>query len=206
MSSDTSEWRALREELAAAVAGGREDVMRRFYDQHFQKVYRFVICRIGNYPETEEIVSDVFYQAFRDHKQYDAEHPPESWLLGIARHRVLDVLRKRSRRPKILHLDEELPAGALDLEASEIPDLLLEREELAERIEWVLSEMNPDEEKILRWQYIDGKPVKEIAELLGINEKAAEARLFRARSNFRDAFKNAAREFDLTTSGVPNER
>jgi len=202
MASDTSEWRALKEELAAAVAGGREDTMRRFYDQHLQTVYRFVICRIGNYPETEEVVSDVFYQAFRDHQQYDAEHPPEAWLLGIARHRVLDVLRKRSRRPKILHLDEELPTGALDLDASELPDQLLEREELAERIEWVLSEMTPAEEQLLRWQYIEGKPVKEIAALLSIGEKAAEARLFRARSAFRDAFKSAAREFDLTTSEV----
>lgn len=179
--------------------------MRQFYDQHFQKVYRFVICRIGNFPEAEEIVSDVFYQAFRDHQQYDAEHPPESWLLGIARHRVIDLLRKRSRRPKILHLDEELPEGALDLESSELPDQLLEREELAERIEWVLSEMSPDEEKLLRWHYLDGKPVKKIAELLDVSEKAAEARLFRARAAFRDAFKHAAREFDLSTSEVPHE-
>lgn len=180
--------------------------MRRFYDQHYQTVYRFVICRVGNYPETEEIVSNVFYQAFRDHAQYDAEHAPESWLIGIARHRVVDALRKRSHRPKILRLDEELPPGALDLESSELPDLLLEREELAERIEWVLSEMSPDDEKLLRWHYLDEKPVKKIAELLNINEKAAEARLFRARGAFRDAFKHAAREFDPTLSEVPHER
>jgi len=165
-----------------------------------------VICRVGNYPEAEEIVSDVFYQAFRDHAQYDAEHAPEAWLLGIARHRVLDVLRKRSHRPRILHLDEELPPGTFDLESAELPDLLLQREELAERIEWVLSGMSPDDEKLLRWRYLDEKPVKEIARSLGINEKAAEARLFRARSAFRDAFKHAAREFDPTSSEVTHER
>lgn len=201
-----SEWRALREELAAAVTGGREDIMRRFYDQHFQTVYRFVSCRVGNYPETEEIVSDIFYQAFRDHKQYNAEHPPEAWLLGIARHRVIDALRKRNSRPRILNLDEEFPPEALNLESSEIPDQLLERQELSERIEWVLSSMTPDEEKLLRWHYLDGMPVREIAKLLDINEKAAEARLYRARGAFRDAFKNTAREFDLSISEVTHER
>jgi RNA polymerase sigma-70 factor (ECF subfamily) len=193
--SDAPEALRLREELVAAVRGGAETVMRRFYDEHFPALHRYVLYRMnGDHAETEEIVSDVFFQAFRDIEQYDGSSPTGAWLQGIARHRVLDVLRKKGRRPEAPLGDAESPAYLLDLEAGELPDAALERAELAQRVAGVLSELPAEYEQVLRLHYIEDRPVKDLAEALQITPKAAEARLFRARQAFRDAFLAAARE------------
>jgi RNA polymerase sigma-70 factor (ECF subfamily) len=195
--SDASEASRLREELAAAVRDGTETVMRRFYDQHFPAVHRYVLCRMnGDHAETEEIVSDVFFQAFRDIEQYDGSSPPGAWLQGIARHRVVDVLRKKGRRPETPLGDGESPDRLLDLEAGELPDAALERAELAQRVALALSELPAEYEQVLRRHYLEDQPVKDLAEALQITPKAAEARLFRARQAFRDAFRSTARELN----------
>ncbi len=188
-------WGRLKAELAAAK--GDEAPMRRFYDDHFEGVYRYVLCRVeGNHTEAEEIVGDVFYQAFRDIDGYDARHAPGAWLSGIARHRVLDFYRKRNRRPVIelvfSRFDEEFTRRLFDIASTELPDEELERTEMAKVVELVLSELPADYEQVLRLRYVEDRKVGEVAEVMGSTPKAAEARLFRARNAFREAFKVAA--------------
>jgi RNA polymerase sigma-70 factor, ECF subfamily len=196
---DAPTGQGLRQELVAAVRGGVESVMRSFYDEHFPAIHRYVLCRMnGDHAETEEIVSDTFFQAFRDIEQYDGQGPPGAWLQGIARHRVVDALRRKGRRLEAPVSNEELGRLLPDLENNEVPGEALERAELAQQIEWVLSELPPEYEQILRLHYVDEKPVKDLADLLRITPKAAEARLFRARQAFREAFRGAAEPSGLT--------
>lgn len=206
--TDTSDWDGARRELIAAVREGREAPLRRFYDEHLAEVYRYVLCRVeGNHAEAEEIVEDVFFQAFRDIGSYDPRHAPGAWLLGIARHRVLDFYRARGRRPVIelvfSRFDEEFTKRLFDLESSELPDAELERTEMARVVELVLSDLPPEYEQVLRLRYIEERPVREVAAEVGATPKAAEARLFRARNAFRDAFKLAAESinFDAMRAG-----
>jgi len=196
------DWARLRKELIAAAGQGREAPLRRFYDEHFEGVYRYVICRVENdHAEAEEIVGDVFFQAFRDLSGWDGRRSPRPWLLGIARHRVLDFYRRKGRRP-VLELafsrfDEEFARRLFDIEKGELPDAELERTEMARVVELVLSELPPDYEQVLRLRYIQDRRVKEVAEELGATPKAAEARLFRARNAFREAFKVAAENINF---------
>jgi len=178
-----------------------------FYDEHFPAVYRFVLCRTrGDHAEAEEIVGDVFYQAFRDIEGYDAEHPPGPWLLGIARHRTTDALRRKGRRSDLTGsftpTPEEGDEAFFDLEAADLPESALEREEVARLVEWVLSELPPEYGRILRLRYVDELPVTEGARATSLTPKAAEAKLFRARNGFRDAFRRAARGLDIEGPGV----
>ena len=201
------EWKKLRRELIAAVRNAMDEPLRRFYDEHFPAVYRFVLCRTGgDHAQTEEIVGEVFYQAFRDIERYDGEHPPNSWLRGIARHRTIDALRQSGRHsamtPSFSSLAAEHGEAFFDLSTGEFPDKEAERRELAELVEWTLSALSPDYERLLRMRYVDDLPVKKIADALSLTEKAAESRLFRARNEFRDAFKRSARGLVLDDSEV----
>lgn len=197
-----ADWKRMREELLAAAGKGDEAPLRRFYDEHFRGVYRYVLCRTdGDHSVTEEIVEDVFYQAFRDIAQYDARHDPGAWLTGIARHRVLDFYRKEGRRPVVelvfSRFDEEFTKRLFDLESTELPDDELERTEMAKVVELVLSELPEEYEQVLRLRYVEEKPVRDVAAALGASPKAAESRLYRARAAFRDAFRLAGKNLDF---------
>jgi len=206
-SADLTKWRRLRAELVAAVEKNQDAPLRRFYDEHFDKVYRYVLCRVdGNHAEAEEIVGDVFFQAFRDIKGYDGRHEPGAWLTGIARHRILDFYRRKGRRPVIelvfSRFDEEFTRRLFDLESGELPEAEMERTEMAKVVELVLSELPENYEQVLRLRYVEERPVKDLAGVLGASPKAAEARLFRARNAFRDAFRLAAKNMNFEGMGT----
>lgn len=195
-------WVKLREELLRALRDNTEAPPRRFYDRYFPGIYRYVLCRLdGDHAATEEIVAEVFFQAFRDMEKYDGQHAPGTWLRGIARHRVLDFYRQTRRRP-VLELafssfDEEFTRRLFDLEAHELPEEALEQTELATVVELVLSGLPEGYEKALRLRYLEDRPVKEIAGLLRFSPKATEARLYRARIAFKEAFRLAYRNLNF---------
>ena len=194
--TETQDYKALRTALEAAVARGDDDVLQRFYNEYFDFVYRYVLCRVEyNHADAEELVEEIFYQTFRDIKQYDGEQPPCRWLLGIARNRIIDRYRRLGRKPVVELLfsqfDEQFARRLFNLEAQELPDAEIERSELATIVELILSQLPKDYERVLRLRYLEDKPVKELAAALKTTPKAAEALLFRARNTFRDAFRIA---------------
>lgn len=193
---ETRDFQALRTELETAVRRGDDTVLQRFYSEYFDFVYRYVLCRVEyNHTDAEELVEEIFFQMFRDIKQYDGEQPPCRWLLGIARHRIIDRYRRKGRKPVVELLfsqfDEQFARRLFNLEAQELPDTELERSELAVIVELILSQLPREYERALRLRYLEDKPVNEVAADLKTTPKAAEALLYRARNTFRDAFRIA---------------
>jgi len=61
----------------------------------------------------------------------------------------------------------------------------------------VLSELPGEYEQVLRLRYMEDRQVKDVAGVLGSTPKAAEARLYRARNAFREAFRLAAENINF---------
>ncbi|MCX7934546.1 MAG: sigma-70 family RNA polymerase sigma factor [Planctomycetota bacterium] len=186
-------WERQRREILTAMRCGEEKPLRAFYDEHFPAVYRFVLCRVDErHADAEEIVEETFYQAFRDMAAYDpSRSSPRAWLMGIARHRLLDFQRRSAAAPMPMKSEDLMPALSR-LEDDLLPESQLERRETRLLIEQALSDLPEDYEKILRLRFIDGMAVKDIADRLGISFKAAEAKLFRARQEFCRIFRAAS--------------
>ena len=200
--TDKESWRTLREGLINGARGGNDAPLQAFYREYFQYVYRYVLCRVeNNHPDAEELCSEIFYQAFRDIEQYDAQQPACRWMLGIARNRIIDHYRRKGRKPVVELLfsqfDEQLTRSLFNLEAQELPDAELERSELASIVELILSQLPRDYERALRLRYLEDKQVKELAADMNTSPKAAEALLFRARNMFRDAFRIAEKNLSF---------
>ena len=206
--TDAENWTQLRERLLGAVARGDEPVLQRFYDDYFQRVYRYVLCRLNfNHPDTEEVVEEIFYQVFRDIASYDGQRAPDAWLLGIARHRVIDFCRRHGRRAVVelifSQFDEDFSRQLFNIESQALPAAELERSELGVVVELVLSQMPDDYEKALRLRYLQDKAVADVAADLRTTPKAAEALLYRARNAFRDAFRLAAKNLTFEHGSAP---
>lgn len=201
-------WTELRRRLVAAVASGDEAMLQRFYDEFFPRVYRYVLCRLNfNHPDAEEVVEEVFVQVFRDIGSYDGERNPDAWVLGIARHRVIDFCRRHGRRAVVelnfSQFDEDFSRQLFNIESQALPDAELERSELGVVVELVLSQMPDEYEQVLRLRYLQDKPVADVAADLRTTPKAAEALLYRARNAFRDAFRLAAKNLSIEPGSTP---
>jgi len=84
--------------LVHRVAGGDETALAQLYDETSQLVCGLALRILGNRDAAEDVVIEVYAQAWRDAKSYEVGRgSPMSWLLTMTRSRAIDVLRARRR-------------------------------------------------------------------------------------------------------------
>ena len=112
-----------------AMAAGDELALSQLYDATLGKVYGLALRITGKPESAEEVVSDVYLQAFREAARFDAERGVVlAWLMMITRSRALDHLRRRDMaeshpEPHTLHPERHVGEndpldGLLELESN----------------------------------------------------------------------------------------
>jgi RNA polymerase sigma-70 factor (ECF subfamily) len=176
-------------ELIHAIQAGDETALDALYQRYLPSVWRYACSQLaGNVPAAEDVTSETFLAAVR---QIGALSPEGGsvggWLLGIARHKVADVRRRRGRERTVAMetpLDPPCPSA-------EDGPAALESAETRASVRRVMDSLADDERLALEWKYLDDLSVREIAVRLRRTEKAVEAVLYRARNAFRVAFDRA---------------
>jgi RNA polymerase sigma-70 factor, ECF subfamily len=109
------------EMLVARIAAGDRSAMKLLFTRHQQRVHRFVLRLVANSATAEDIVSEVFFELWRQAASFEGRARLSTWLLAIARNKALSAMRGRIDQP----LDEamEIPDQAVTadetLDASE---------------------------------------------------------------------------------------
>jgi RNA polymerase sigma factor (sigma-70 family) len=99
------------------------------------------------------------------------------WLVAIATHVTLDVVRHQGRR-KALRIDGDLKGGGVP------PSRAMRRKERRERLQNSLRTLSPDHRTVLELSRMKGLPIKEIAHRMGRTESAVKNLLLRATRKF----------------------
>lgn len=176
--------------LLALAERGDPDARDRLLGKHRDRLVRAVARRldrrIAARVDASDVVQDALADADRKLPGYlrDRPLPFYPWLRQLALERLV-----RQRRH---HVGAQMRAvgreGVADEEpltvAGPVADLL--RSELRTRVRDALSELPPNDREVLRLRHLEGRPVREVAELLGLTDGAVKVRHLRALRRFRD--------------------
>jgi RNA polymerase sigma-70 factor (ECF subfamily) len=163
---------------AAELSDGRDEVIAAF--SHALPVgYDYLLHRVGVRQTAEDLTSETFLSAYSSMQRDGAGSLSIAWLIGIARHKLVDHWRRAERDERRL----EVMAG----DWSETTwDVVIEPGRAAD----VLAELNPWQRAALVLRYVDGLPVAEVGELLGRTVGATEVLLVRAKQAFRTRYES----------------
>jgi RNA polymerase sigma-70 factor, ECF subfamily len=175
-------------DLVRAVQRGDRASLATLYQRYLGSVWRYVHARLPrDSAAAEDLVSETFLAAIQSIRTYDAARGNVfGWLLGIARNKLGDHLRRnaRQREGDAVRIDVATARanGAVTAEA----DLI--QVETRDAVLRALDALADEERLVLEWKYVESLSVREIAERIARTEKAVEAILYRARMSFHTAF------------------
>ncbi len=150
------------------------------YDQALPEVYGYLRPRCGDVAVAEDLTSETFLAAVDSVKRSKVAEPTVAWLIGVARHKLVDHWRRVGR--------EQRKLAAVASEPDDSEDDPWDARLDALRAQEILAELGPHHRLALTLRYLDGLPVPEVADHLGRTVHATEALLVRARRAFRKQY------------------
>lgn len=155
--------------------------LQEFYSQNKKQLYSFILLRVENTHDAEEVLQDTFIAFFEGLRDFRGQSSLKTYLFAIAKNKTVDKLRRRKVK-KVLF--SHLPAYVVEGLSTFLLDDEIDRRQLALKIEQTLSRLSNEYIAILRLKYWEGKKVAEIASILSLSFKATESLLYRARRAF----------------------
>lgn len=176
------------EQLITLIAKGEEDALAVFYDRHASLVFSVAKYMLKETCVAEEVTQDVFLNLWLKASSYNPQRgSPGGWFMSIARHRIIDVIRRGKQRTQNMnHIDHEL----LDLHASPLPSTeeQVERNLAREQIITALSFLPEVQRKVIILAYFEGYTQSEIAGKLDEPLGTVKTRMRRGMRKLYDVF------------------
>jgi RNA polymerase sigma factor (sigma-70 family) len=147
-----------------------DELAEKAFRRHYGQVYAFVRRRSASEADAEDIAAEVFADAAEALDRFrPGASPVLAWLYTVARRRLADEARRRSRiAPLAVH---EPPEYGRDVAA------VLRRG---------IAELPASQRAVVVLKLIEGRSFREVAERVGTSEAACKMRLARALERLRD--------------------
>jgi RNA polymerase sigma-70 factor (ECF subfamily) len=157
------------------AAGAVSDLVA-VYDRALPQVYGYLLPRCASVAIAEDITAETFLAAVDALERGTAPHPTVAWLIGVARHKLVDHWRRAGRDERNLRV-----AAATMGEVDDPWPMVID----SDAVHAVLTRLPAPQRTALVLRYLDGLSVAEVAEHVGRSLHATETLLVRARSALR---------------------
>lgn len=166
-------------------------------DEHGDALYSYALSRLKNPATAEDVVQETFLAALRSQDRFSGRSSARTWLIGILKHKIIDLIRKESREPP---LDEIETMGApeeaffdrkgrwrvapADWQIN--PEKILEQKEFMEVLATCLEHLPDRLHRLFVLRELEGQESEEICKVLEISATNLWVMLYRARMRLRN--------------------
>jgi len=161
---------------------------------HQARLRAFAARYVTSSDDVYDIVQDVFVDAFRHIGRFDIERDMGKWLRGICKNRVMNHIRKRTRR------NEATTALAEALEERLLNDTMMGYDNSLGRLETIRScikKLGTKPRELVMKRYYMEMAVGDMAADAGRTAAAVSVQLMRIRATLRSCFTRAMRRRGL---------
>jgi RNA polymerase sigma-70 factor, ECF subfamily len=184
----------------------------RLHQQTLERVFAYVHRHCRRREDAEDLTAEVYVAAVAAIDRFRGEASVITWLISIARRKLVDEARRRGRRPELLEVD--LPPGAADTAAlagwgesaaPESPEAALERRETAAEVRRLVLALPEAQREALLLRCVEELSLAEIARVLGRSENAVKGLLHRAKATVQERLSAEAAPQPLNSPQEPHD-
>jgi RNA polymerase sigma-70 factor (ECF subfamily) len=150
------------------------------YARALPQVYGYLLPRCGSAVVAEDLTAETFLAAVTASRQGSVTEVTVAWLVGVARHKLVDHWRRVARDQRNLSVAQQMSDG-LDDPWDEHLDCSV--------VHACLARLSAHQRAALTLRYLDGLQIREVAELLERSVQATETLLARARAALRRIYR-----------------
>ena len=156
---------------------GESAATRELFKRHRGRVHACLYRVLGSNRDMDDLLQDAFLQVFQSLRGYRAEASLATWIDRVAVRCAYRYLTQRGRRVQTDVLDDDAPPTGVEGTSA--------RRQLArdgvKRLYEALEELSPAARLAFTLHEIDGRPLSEVADLVGATVTATKLRVWRAR-------------------------
>jgi RNA polymerase sigma-70 factor (ECF subfamily) len=157
--------------LVERIVSGSRDEFEQLVRRHNQRLFRAARAIVRSDHEAEDVVQQTWLEIYRHLPQFRGDAQFTTWATRICVNAALAVARKR---PVI--------AEIVDVEGGEVPDDVVDREQLGRVLQDVLGHLPQGNREVMVLRDVLELDTAETAACLGLTEEAVRVRLHRARA------------------------
>ncbi|HXX27479.1 MAG TPA: sigma-70 family RNA polymerase sigma factor [Terriglobales bacterium] len=147
------------------------------YELHFDRVYMFIVRRVGNRDVAEDLTADVFHRALANLRNFEWRDVPfEAWLLRIAANAIHDRRKRKGRELSF----EDPPEMSSEPDLTEVED--------GARLFRLVNRLPEDQKRVIVMRFAEHESIRAIAQRLKRSEGAVKQLQFRGLETLRTRF------------------
>ena len=159
--------------------------METFYRRHASSVYSFAFRRMNDAALADEVVNDTLFQAWISASTFTGQSSPKTWLLGIAKKKILDALRSKGRlEARTQDTCEEEQQNFADTKPGAYAQLLAKQK--GQHLSQCFDELPPEQRACIHLSFVEGMTLAEIAQVMTIPANTVATRIHHAKRKLRD--------------------
>jgi RNA polymerase sigma-70 factor (ECF subfamily) len=154
------------------------------YENNFERVYAYVVRRVGDRAETEDLTSEVFHHALSNLKRFEWRGIPfAAWLYRIAANLISDRWQRKNREDVADEPEQIESAAARGVEFEEV--------EHRATLFRLVDTLPTEQRRVVVLRFVEQKSIKEVAREIRKTEGAVKQLQFRALSSLRARMEGA---------------
>jgi RNA polymerase sigma-70 factor, ECF subfamily len=154
------------------------------YEDNVERVYAYVVRRVGDRAETEDLTSEVFHHALANLRRFEWRGIPfAAWLYRIAANLISDRWQRKGREDVADNPEQIESAAARNTEIEEV-----ERRATLFRL---VGTLPAEQQRVVVLRFVEEKSIKEVAREIRKTEGAVKQLQFRALTSLRARMEGA---------------
>jgi len=191
MAETSSAQQMLDQEMIARIGRRDQSAFSALYDRLSGPLYSLAMKMLGDPAEAQDALQEVFLQIWSRAATYDPEQSSVfSWTVLLTRSRVIDRMRARGRRSRVVVASTEDAPTAADASTVESAADTAEKNDEAARVRYVLNNLPSEQREAIELAFFEHLSHHEIAARLGQPLGTVKARIRRGLLKLRERLKN----------------